>query len=144
MGSYFEYNNTNFYIYSICCILISGGCILAYIRIRALYPSPVKRSFLYLMLLGIFPVLMTGWIGMLVEDYANILMSLCLYLMGFSILLLRQHALIFLREMPKSQNQKNISSELKIMQEIKDQSVLCIIGITYFFLMGTLFLINLF
>ena len=144
MGSYFEYNSTNFYIYSISCVLIAGGCILAYIRTRTFYPPPVKRSFLLLILLGILPVLMTGWIGMLVEVYANILMGLCLYLMGFSIYLLRQHALIFLREMPKYQNQKNIQSEVKLMQDVNDHPVLCFIGIMYFFLMGALFFTNLF
>ena len=81
---------------------------------------------------------------MLVEVYANILMGLCLYLMGFSIYLLRQHALIFLREMPKYQNQKNIQSEVKLMQDVNDHPVLCFIGIMYFFLMGALFFTNLF
>ena len=144
MEAYYEQNSINFWIYTICLLIILSVTITIYIKIKSIYPVVVKQSFLHLILLGILPTTMIAWIGMLFDVCAKMLAVVTLYLMGVSIILLRRYALIFLREMPKIHDCPHLKYQLQLMQEIKDHSVIYYIGVIYFFLMGTVFFLDFF
>lgn len=130
--------NIGFWIYTFCVINFVIMVILGYLKIRASWSTSLQHTYIRLFLLGVFPMFISGWIGMLGGPYDGIFVTATLYLMGVSLILVREHALRFLDEQPKMYDAFGSQTQLHMMTEIKEHPVLYLGGILFFFFMGTI------
>ena len=136
----YEQDDPRFWIFTIGIIILSGAAVIGYLKIRTLYSGILKNSYLYFLLLGLFPLFSLMWIGMLNAPYSDIFLAVSLYWIGIALILLQHHASIFLQEIPKDCSNPILQQQWILMNKIKEQIIFCFVGVIYFFAMGTCFL----
>jgi hypothetical protein len=133
----FEQDDPRFWVFTIGIIVLSGAGVIGYWKNRAVYSPILKSAYLQLLLLGVFPLFIIMWIGMLDVPYADIFLVVSLYWMGITLILLRRHTIIFFQEIPKDCSHPVLQKQWIVMDKLKGHSIFYLIGVVYFFSMGT-------
>ena len=133
----YEQDDPRFWIFTIGIIILSGAGVIGYLKNRELYSPILKSAYLQLLLLGMFLLFIIMWIGMLDVPYADIFLVVSLYWMGITLILLRRHTIIFFQEIPKDCSHPVLQKQWIVMDKLKEHSIFYLVGVVYFFAMGT-------
>ena len=129
-------------LFTVCAIFLSMGAIFPYVKWGSLCTPAVKRAHRQ-MLYGFLSGLFAAWIGMLELGYTKEFLAIALYLWGYSCILFRQYALIFLQDLPKMPKYPCSKYHLQHVRNVKEQKFIFVLFTAYFFLTGTLILLYL-
>ena len=133
----YEQDDQRFWIFTIGIIILSGAGVIGYLKNRELYSPILKSAYLQLLLLGMFLLFIIMWIGMLDVPYANLFLVISLYWMGITLILFRRFTIIFFQEIPKDCSHSVLHQQWIFMDKLKKHSIFYLVGVVYFFAMGT-------
>ena len=134
----YKQHDPRFWIITVGLVILFLAGIIGHLKNRFMYTSALKSAYLQLWLLGVFPLFSFMWIGMLDMPCSNTFLVLTLYWFGISIVLSWRHTLIFLQEIPKECNNPILRRQWVFMNELKKHFIAHLVGVIYFFAMGTM------
>ena len=141
METFFLIRNDSHLWINIILIIIAAAAISPYLKWKNLYTPAVKHKHFRLLVYGVIPFLVSVWGGISDIGYTKEFLAASLYFSCYSSILLRQYALIFLRDLPNMPEYPYSEYQIQCLQNIKGEKSIFIIVTIYLFLAGTIILL---